>query len=268
MLEYYRILEAPITLYIFLNWFFCLVTLSFLALIFFSKRYLFIKPSILLLTYSHIFFQWPLAIYSGYYEQFLQDPFAFAFLIHAYTLIGFLVSIFVLNHETRMIWQQVTNRQTRDVKVSMEAVFILGVLTAGVTIFYLRNVSFSQTGLYAIFFRPEVSALWRERSLKLLENQTLKYAYSIMVSSVAPLLVVMLFFTFLNGFKRLKMMMALFSMAAIIGVAFVISLPGTRVSVVNMLLVITIAYLFHRGLPFRPLKVFLLIAVILCCLLY
>lgn len=263
MLEYYCILEAPITLYVFLNWFFCLITLSFLALIFFSKRYLFIKPSILLLAYSHIFFQWPLAIYSGYYEKFLLDPFVFAFLIHAYILTGLLVSVFILNHKARMIWEQVTNRQTRDVKVSLGAVLILGVLTVGVTIFYLENVPFSQTGLYAIFSRPEVSGLWRERSLKLLENQTLKYAYSIMVSSIAPLLVVMLFFAFLNGFKRLKMIMALFCIAAIIGVAFVVSLPGARVSTVNILLAITFAYLFHRGLPFRPLKIFLLIAVIL-----
>jgi hypothetical protein len=263
MLQYYHILETSITLYVFLNWFFCLVTLSFMAFIFFSKRYLFIKPSILLLTYSHIFFQWPLAIYSGYYEKFLPDPFAFAFLIHAYTLIGLLVSVFILNRKARMIWEQVTNRETRGVQVSLGAVLILGVLTVGVTVFYLRNVPFSQTGLYAIFFRPEVSALWRERSLKLLEIQTLKYAYSIMVSSIAPLLVVMLFFAFLNGFKRLQMIAALFSLAAIVGIIFVISLPGARVSAVNMLLAITFAYLFHRGLPFRPLKFFLIITVIL-----
>jgi hypothetical protein len=234
-----------------------------LGFIFFSKRYLFLKPSILLLTYSHIFFQWPLAIYSGYYEEFLPDPFAFAFLIHAYVLTGFLVSLFILNHKAKIIWEQITNRRTRDVEVSLGAVLILGVLTVGVTIFYLKNVPFSQTGLYAIFFRPEVSGLWRERSLKLLENQTLKYAYSIMVSSVAPLLVVMLFFAFLNGTRRLQMITALSSMAAIAGVAFVISLPGTRVSVVNLLLAIASAYLFHRGLPFRPLKVFLFIGVIL-----
>jgi hypothetical protein len=124
-------------------------------------------------------------------------------------------------------------------------------------------VPFSQTGLYAIFHHPEGSVLAREKSLKLLEDQTLKYVYSIMVSTIAPLTAVMLFFLFLENIKRCKIGRAIVISLALSGLAFAISLTGARISIVNLVLVITFAFIYYHGIPFRPLKVSLIIILVL-----
>ena len=72
------------SLYLVINWFFFITCALLIGFIFYSRRYYFVKPSILLITFSIIFFQFPLAIFSATYEVTVPDPYILSFLIHGY----------------------------------------------------------------------------------------------------------------------------------------------------------------------------------------
>jgi hypothetical protein len=256
-------IEEYITFYVILNAFFCFLTAFWIFWIFLAQRYLFIKPSMLLLTFSHIFFQWPVTIYARYYENFLPDPYAFALLIHAYMIVGLLVTVFTFRLKASMIWDRITDPCLLESAVSIKAVAFTTSLVVCIVIIYLAHVPFKSTGLYAIFMNPSSAAQARENSLKLLDSQALVYAYSLMVSSIAPLLAVMLGILFIRGIaKRFFLKIPIYTLLFFL-LAFAVSMTGARISIVNLLIVIAIAFFFHKGLPFKPLKFFLLLFLLL-----
>ena len=263
MSETFNLLDTRITFYVIMNVSFCLATSCWIAGLFVTHRYLFIKPSMLLLAFSHVFFQCPLALYSGYYEQFLPDPYAFALLVHAYMIMGLLVSVFTYRRSAESAWNQITDPRLLDNAVSMRAVVFTTSLVACVVAAYLAYVPFKSTGLYAIFATPSLAAEAREKSLKLLDSQTLQYAYSLMVSSVAPLLAVMLGVLLLKGWRKRDFVKFSLHIIFLFLLMFSVSMTGARISAVNLILVIAIAFVFSKGLPFQPLKLSLLIIFLL-----
>jgi len=263
MIETFNPFETNITFYVILNVFFCIFTTFWIAGIFFTRRYLFIKPSMLLLTFSHIFFQWPISIYAGYYEHFLPDPYAFSLLIHAYMIIGLLVTVFTFHNKARMIWDRITDPFLLEDAVSIKAIVFTTTLVACVIVAYLAYVPFDSTGLYAIFTNPSTAAEAREKSLKLLDSRALKYAYSLMVSSIAPLLAVLLSVSFIRDIERRNFVNIPIYTLLFLFLAFAVSMTGARISVVNLLIVIAIAQLFRKGFPFKPFSFFLLLLLLL-----
>ena len=89
------------SLYSVINWFFFITCALLIGFIFYSRRYYFVKPSILLITFSIIFFQFPLAIFSATYEVTVPDPYILSFLIHGYILIGLTVSLYTSRIQQR-----------------------------------------------------------------------------------------------------------------------------------------------------------------------
>ncbi len=263
MIETFNPLETNITFYIILNAFFCIFTAFWISWIFFTKRYLFIKPSMLLLTFSHIFFQWPISIYAGYYEHFLPDPYAFALLIHTYMVIGLLITIYTFRRNAKIIWDRITDPYLLENAVSIKAVVFTTALVACVVIAYLAYVPFNNTGLYAIFTNPSIAAEARERSLKLLDSQALKYAYSLMVSSFAPLLAAMLSILLMRDIAKRYFLKVPIYAFLLLFLAFAVSMTGARIAVVNLLILMAIALFFRKGLPFKPVKFFLLLLILL-----
>lgn len=264
MIETFNPFETHITFYVLLNAFLCICTAFGIGGIFCIRRYLFVKPSMLLLTFSHIFFQWPITIYAGYYEKFLPDPYVFAFLIHAYILVGLLVTVFTFRGNARRIWVRITDSAfLRNAVVGRKAIFLLFSLVLCVMGVYFFYVPFASTGLYAIFADPSNAAMAREQSLKLLDSRALKYGYSLMVSSIAPLLAVMLSIRIAGEFRKRNYYAVMIYIIFFSFLAFSVSVTGTRVAMVNLLIVIAMALLFHKGLPFKPFKGFLFLIILL-----
>ena len=67
-------------------------------------------------------------------------------------------------------------------------VLIVAVFAGAIIAGYLNTVPLRNTGLYAIFLDPANSAMARENSLKLLSSQLVKYAYSMHLAVLAPIL--------------------------------------------------------------------------------
>lgn len=263
MVEEFNIFETNITIFEILNWALSISSTLWVFYVYFKKRYLFIKPSILLLCYSIIFFSWPATVLAGYYEEFLPDPYVFAALIHGYVLFGLLISTHTLHESSRVVWSRVTGGGLLDLKFDTRVIFLLAGMVVVTIAAYLSYHPFSATGLYAIFINPAASAMAREESLKLLESKTIKYTYSLMSSSVAPLLAVMLSFIFLKSIKEARFGVSAVSCLLIAGLFFTVSLTGARVPSVNLLMAMAIAVIFRAGIPFKPAKFILVGALIL-----
>ena len=249
-------------MYVFLNWFFCIITAVWLGYLFFKKRYYFIKPSIILITLSHIFFQLPLAIYSQKYEYAVPDPYMLSFLINGYILIGLLISLYTFQKSSIIIWNRISTLNLGDYEVDGWVIFLFSMIILLIASIYLFYVPFSETGLYAVLNNPTMAAIARERSLKLLDSQTLGYAYSLMTSVLAPLFAVILFFSAAKYFLAKRYTLVFILTLLILLLMFTVSLPGARVYAVNLLLVMTISFLLLKGLPFHPVKLFLLLLLI------
>jgi hypothetical protein len=169
------------------------------------------------------------------------------------------MATFTFGQTAAIVWQRITDSSLLEKCKSTKTIVFITAFVVGIVVFYLSYVPFTSTGLYAIFMEPSLAGEARERSLKLLDNRTLQYAYSLMVSSVAPLLAVMLSLGVIrelskNNFFKLSVYVFLFLFLVI-----AVSMTGARISAVNLFIVIIMAFFFHKGLPFKPLKFFLLL---------
>lgn len=263
MIQDFVLSETTISFYLILNWVCCFISTIWLCFIYQRKRFLFIKPSFLLIAYTYLIFQWPMTIYSGYYEHYLPDPWTFALIIHVFVFAGCLISMITFNCEAKEIWNRITEHDFMESAVNLAAIRILLVIMVVITIMYLSYYSLSKTGLYAIFMDPQMAGMAREESLKLLENRALVYAYSLMTSSVAPILIVMSYLMFVISCKSARYKSCLWSFLIIFSVIVVVSLTGSRAPAVNMLLAMVVAGFFRRGIQFKPITVVIIVMIVL-----
>jgi len=240
------------SLYSVINWFFFFTCALLLGFIFYSRRYYFIKPSILLIAFSIIFFQFPLAIFSDAYEGTVPDPYILSFIIHGYILMGLAVSLYTCQDESKTVWKRITGNSVSERCVNKHAVFLLAGVVICIGSIYLVHVPFRETGLYAVIANPAMAVVARERSLKLLDNQALVYAFSLMTSSIAPMLAVMLSGIGANLFFKRRLFPLVIICLAVVSLMIVVTLPGARVSAVNLLLVMCISFFLIKGLPVHP----------------
>jgi hypothetical protein len=235
-------------------------TTFWLIYLFHTKRYLFIKPSVTLLVWTHFLFQWPAAIFGAYYERALPDPYSFLLLLHGFVLIGLLVSQYVGLGIARDVFGRLSGGTVRD---SVRPTLLLLAYCALVVGIYLVFVPLSKTGLYIIVASPELAALARSESLKQLGNPFVIYLYSTMTSGIAPQLAVLLAFLFAREVASHRVLTSIGALVALALLLLAASLPGARGNAVKLLLVIGVAILLRKGIPFRPLPFLLLIAVVL-----
>ena len=256
------ILQGEMNLFFSINGFFCLSVSLWLCHLFSAKRYLFIKPSILLVLYTHVFLQWPVTLYSEYYESYLPDPFVFVLMIHGFTVIGLLIGSHTFREPSWKAWRKMTGSPA-DIRIRPSVVLALLAMLFLITAFYLRHVPFGQTGLYAIFQNPAEADVIREKSLKLLDNPPVQYAFAFMSKTLAPLLTALLTLRLEQVFRDKAFSPLLWIVPSMAWVAFSVSLTGERVALVNLLIVIASVLLLRRGIPLRLKYIFVLIVALL-----
>jgi len=241
------------------NFVFTFISTYCLIRLFQVRRYVFIKPSIVLLSYTNIFLQWPAAIFSGYYEAWLPNPYTMMFLIHGYVLIGLAGSISTMEEEAKNIWNKTRLAIGSDhSRAYLRSIIALTAVLIFVLILYLLYVPITSTGLYAILFDPLSSGMAREESLKLLENRGVIYAFSIMTSSIAPLLMGLLTMVLIGNNAINKAIKYPGSVFIIILTAIAVSLTGARSGLFNMIVVVCFVILWKKGFSIHPVFLVLL----------
>lgn len=246
--------------FVFLNWLLTIASAIWLAVIFRRSRFLFIKPSILVVFWSHFFFQWPASIYATYYERVLPDPYAFVLLLHGFVLAGLLISSYTFNQSAREVFHRLNVPQPVSV---LFPTLMLATFCAAVTAVYLQVVPLQSTGLYIILTHPALAAVAREDSLKLITNAPLQYAYQIMAGAAAPLLAVNIALLGSRAVRSRRIIYGLVLFLIFVALLIVASLSGNRSTAAKLLLVVALSAFLLRGLPFRPLHfLFVLIAIL------
>lgn len=251
------------TVFALLNWFLCLITTIFLALIIWRQRFLLVKPSIIVIIFFHLMIQWAATVTAPDIEHYLPNPWHFMLLTQGFPLIGLAVSIWIGRRNAAIIWQRVRNPQTVLPRIRRKAILFLSMYIVLFALIYLRTVPLSSTGLYAIFLNPADANLAREYSLKLQESALIRYGYGFMATVFVPLLSVLLTDTLTRDFKRKRFLRVIIVIIALGSILVVVSLSGARSFAATVIMTFIYARLLHRGLPLNPLYIVLSALVVL-----
>lgn len=237
------------TLFILLNWIFCLTTSMMLVGIWYRQRFLFVKPSIIVIIFFHLQIQWAATINSGYIEYYLPSPWIFFLLAQTFPLVGLYFSLWIGRRLAYIIWQRLLHPSSISTsKRRTSALFLASFIGFFVGIYFLY-VPFSSTGLYKIFTDPMNSGVAREGSLKLVNSVLIGYGYGLMASVCAPLLAVLLQQKLSQDFRLKKIWLILTSIFGLISLLLIVSLTGARGFSGVIVLTIVYAWLLRRELP-------------------
>jgi hypothetical protein len=255
-MEFYPVLSTPLTAYVTLRWIATLAVAMIMIALFQTRRWLFVKPSIQLTTLYHVLYQWPAAMYAGYIETNLMHPWRLFWILDFY-IFGCLIvsSVIYLKHAMRL-FTYLNNIRSINL-IGWPRPIVVGILIAvvvGISVAYLHEVSWTKTGLAALLYDPAGSIQAREESLKLLENRELVYAFSIMRSSVAPLLILLIAEGMTSRLGRTPLMF-LFGIGIILVTILCVALPGDRYSVVRVMLGLLAWSWVRNGLKLRMLYI-------------
>ena len=214
------------TAYILANWIFCCSTALLLIYILANQRYLLVKPSIVVIFLFHILIQWAATIKSPEIEEFLPQPLAFFALVQLFPLIALSGSLMYGLSDSQLIWQRLQNLGSEIYSPPNRFRVVLTLTIVIFTVYYLIEIPFAQTGLYAVLFDPTRAAIAREESLKLVNNPIIRYGFQIIMGSVvAPMLIVLLLDDFWDAVQR-----QLLVRVVIIGLCTCILLVATNLS--------------------------------------
>jgi len=243
------------SIYVFLNWLFCVLTFLLLIGVIWRYRYLVIKPSIIVIGMFHIQIQWAAAVDAAYIELYLPQPYDFFILAQLFPLIGLIVSFFFLHKRTAAVYSRIAENTYDSLQIKKRTVLILMAVILFILAIYLVTVPLASTGIYAILLDPLESTMAREESLKLLDNAFLKYGFALLKSALAPVLSVLVALWSIQAFKRKKYLSALVGIGIIFFTLVVVLLPGARMPGVVVILSILMAIFLIRKLPIRPLYI-------------
>ena len=252
MTETFYLADTAISWFVVASWLATFTASAWFAWLFAWLRFLFVKPSVLVLLYSHVFLQWPACIYAGTVEGFLPEPVALLVVLHGYVLLGLAGAGLTMRVSARRVWEGVRRGQgVYAGELALAATMVAGV--CGVLVgMYLAVVPWRATGLYAILVEGVGASEARESSLKLLAKPAAKYAYSFASAAAAPLLAAVAGMLVVTA-ARARSWGSVAYAVALLGLAgTVVSLSGARIGLVNLVAVVAMVVLFRRGLTLRP----------------
>ena len=253
------------SVYVFLNWFFCIGTTLLLGLIAWRYRFLIIKPSMIVIGFFHVQIQWAATIQSGVIEEYLSHPYPFLLLVQGFPFFGLLVSFFIMHKKTAKIYKRIIGNTFGTLEIKPRVLFSLFGSIVFLLLFYLSIVPLSRTGIYAILMDPLQSATARESALKLVENPFLRYGFALLKSALAPLLSVLIAVFFIQKIQQKKFLQGLGAFFVFLFTLIAVMLPGARMPGGILLLTIILAIFTLKRMPIRPLYIlisFLLIMVL------
>jgi hypothetical protein len=191
-------------------------------------------------------------MFAGYIETNLMHPWRLFWVLDFYVFASLLASsLFNLKPAWRL-YNHIINIRRRNFLGWPRPIVVAILLTIvlGISGFYLYELSWANTGLSGVLHDPEGSIQAREESLKLLANRELVYAFSIMRSSAAPLLILLIFQGLVSKWAQTPAML-LVGIGILLLTVVCVALPGDRYSVVRVLLGLLAWSWVRNGLKLR-----------------
>jgi hypothetical protein len=252
-MEEYRLLETPLSTYVLFNAACTIFCAVWLAWLFGTRRHLFLKPSLFLLTITHVFFQWPSFLFAGYVESFLPEPYPISLLIHGYIILGTLISTHTGEKTALEIWGRLPNFADVAPRQMVFVVCLLGAFIGLILVAYCSAIPFSETGIYAAIFAPSDYDVLRTTSFENLPS-LLRYAFRLMADAAAPWLASCLALIGTILWRRGKPSFSMMLWATVLPLAAVNGLTGARYDSVKLLATAAAAIIIFHRIPFRPIR--------------
>lgn len=251
------------------EFFFSIILIKFFIYLFIilKYRFLFIKPSIIILFV--IFIRVEIGILYNYdnISNFLLDSNQFFLISFVFPLIALLISISFNNLNFNKFYKVISTNETSFQKIDLKKIEIfLLIIFFGITFLYINNVSIIKTGLYAIVLDPENSDLVRENSFKLLSNSYVRYSFAILSSTIGPLIIAI--YAYRLAKKNDNQITNFFIIIKSILVITVIALPGSRAAASYVILCFFITYWYSKSMKIKlTIVIFSLVLIIMIPLL-
>jgi hypothetical protein len=218
-----------------------LVTAVLLA-IFRYRRHWFIRPSLLILAAYHLRIQWSSVFFIESAGRQLPAPWQYFLTIHGFALAFLLVALPLYAFADRPL-RQISETMKRQILGgrcwSVRLEWVLLASTAVVLGLYFVIIPFSDTGLYTLLTDPLGLRMAREDSLKLLPSATVKYLYTWVNNTLAPLLIVGAAVYLVGKSKPASKIARLGTLAFAF---FAMALPGNRAAFAFVPLTFAITY--------------------------
>ena len=247
-----------------LCWIACLFCTGWIIFLITFQKHLLIKPSIILLILTNVFFQWPLAYKAPIYYKFLIDPLAPLIITFFYVVFGLMISTQTFKKTSVVCW----NRLSLPYKTDNAVIYLLFAIVLFVFAYYLTVVPLQDTGLYNIIYNPSLSDLAREHSYKLLGDVRLAYLLAFSIGAIAPLLAAMLSLKLSKFFREKNIPKCLMVIVVFLFICFLVSLPGARAPAGTLILVAFMVQFYKKQfnvgvIPFLIFFIMLLSPVVL-----
>ena len=124
-------------------------------------------------------------------------------------------------------------------------------IAVGIVGLYLCVVPPTETGLYALLSGASDADLVREDTFKLLDDPLVRYLFSMMEKSVAPLAMISFCLLLLNSIRKLNPFTIMYSIGAISFLLVAVCLYGARGPAAMLVLGALFIFYIKRGLPFK-----------------
>lgn len=243
--------------YVLVSWLLFLTTVATLFFSILKHRYLLVKPSIATIFFFTVTIQFAATVSAARIESYLPEPLHFLLLAHGFPLIGLFGSLLFQRDTASFLFKRIDNYEFKQDK---SVIKMLWFITALISVAYLAEVPLRSTGLYSIITDPISSVQAREDSLKLLDNAFVRYGYLFLMSVVAPLLAIMIYY---QASYQKKFRNTISAVIQIIFIFILVSFSGARSAAVNILLAIIIAHFLKNKFKFNLYKVLISIFAIM-----
>lgn len=185
--------DFSLSFYTGLNYLAAATGFAALMFIYLRLRHLFMRPSMLIAGFFHLFLQWPLALYASYFESYLPQPWHLSLAIHATVLLPAALALALPQKGALSLWENLRREPAPGDKALLNwALLGFGGMGAAALGYYLTQVPLTCTGLYAQINAPQAGLILREYSLKLLDDRVAVYAYTFYITFIAPFLFLLL----------------------------------------------------------------------------
>lgn len=248
------------------SWIACLLISFFLIWIFFSARYLFVKPSIFFILFFHVQLQWISTLNAEYVYNFLQEPWHYFYLVNIFPLMVLMISFLTgrqlakrIVKESNIAFYNFYNKKHGQ-KLLLWSLLIIITLVFS---WYLSVVPFTATGFYAMIHSLPNQDIIREETFKLLNNPSLIYSYSIMSDALVPIASILISFEIEKKLYSYNFFKVIFYLFLLCFNLLVISIYGSKAPALTMLFGIVWAFYISRGMPFALIRMFLITLVLL-----
>ncbi len=175
-----------------LSWFLSGTTALAILFVFRKFPHVALKPSFVVVAFLNLTNQWSSAIQSARIWDSLIWPWDYFFIVQVFPLVALMLSLCLFDRQARRVFNQLMAPLPEFGRRDLVASLAMGLACVGIMGWYFSFVKFKDTGFYSLFTDPRHTNLIRERCLKLLTSQGVKYAHAFLSTTLAPLLAVVL----------------------------------------------------------------------------